>query len=416
LPGQHTTAAHTIRSIVLIWTFGVTVARSVRAPNQFAEAHWLLDYRFGFMKRGLVGSLCSAGADLLGMRMTEHAILLLSGVVAVTLASAVLLLLVRILGRHAWRDGAVVTCLVLVSSPFTVMGAHLVGYFDSLLFLLALASVLLVLRGRWYAAAAVSVVALLTHESYALIGLPLVWLAAVESVTAGQPRTSWHAAIVLLGAPVLAFISIPVIQGFSTEPALLRAQLTQHLESFGFLGDRSQLVALWQTTPLTGFLEEQVRELDNRILDPAVFAVVAPTLLTGLLFIHSSFRIRPFGPTSGVLLAAVCAPLAMHAVAWDTARISTYTIGGATAVLWMLSEGRRPRSASRLVLLAAVPAMVLNAFGRVPLMDAEPDRFTTLTRLLIYLPAFAVTAAAAWRGGGLTPISGSRSEKASYVN
>lgn len=381
-------------AVILIWTFGVTFARSVRAPNQFAEAHWLLDYRFGFMKRGLVGSLCSAGSNLLGARMTESAILLLSVVITATLSVAVLVLLFRILSRHGWRDEAVVASLIVASSPFTVMSGHLIGYFDALLFLFTVASVSLVRRGRCYAAAAVSIAALLTHESYALTGLPLVWLAA--AMPARQVGTTWRAALVLLGAPLLVFISIPIIQALDTEPALLRTQLTQHLEGFGFLGDRSHLVALWQTTSLTEFMTEYGRGVDDRVLDPAVLATVAPTLLTLLLFIHSSFRIRPFGLSSTLLLAAVCAPLAMHALAWDTARIWTHPIASAIIVLWILSEACRPRQVSRLVLLVALPALVLNAFGDVPLMDNEPDRFGNVTRLLLYLPAFGVMAAIAW--------------------
>lgn len=390
---QHSTA-RTLQAIVVIWTFGATLARSVRAPNGFAEAHWLLDYRFGFMKRGLVGSLCGGAADLLGARMTESVILLLSVVTTATLSVAVILLLFRMLSLHGWGDEAVVTLLVLVSSPFIVMSGHLVGYFDALLFLSVLASVILVRRRLWNAAAAVSIGALLTHESYALTGLPLVWLAA--AICARESGTTWRPALVLVGAPLLVFASIPVVQGLTTEPALLRAQLTQHLDGFGFLGDRGYLVALWQTTPFTESLREYGGRADDRVMDPAVLAAVAPTLLTLLLLIHSSFRIRPFGPWSTVLLAAVCAPLAIHAVAWDTARIWTYTIASATIVLWILSEACRPRPASALILLAAVPALVLNAFADVPLMDNEPDRFGNVTRLLLYLPAFALTAAAAW--------------------
>jgi hypothetical protein len=394
LSPQHS-GTRVLPAIVLIWTFAATLARSVRAPNQFAEAHWLLDYRFGFMKRGLVGTICSAGANFVGTRMTESVILFLSAVISVSLWTFVLLLLFRILGRHGWRDEAVVACLVLVSSPFTVMSGHLVGYFASLLFLFALASVMLVRRDRHYAAAAVSILGLLTHESYALTGLPLVWVAAAMSRQ--RTSTTWREALVLVGAPVLVFITIPILQGLHTEPMILRTQLTQHLDGFGFLGDRSHLVALWQTTPAGEFLATYVRGLDDRVLAPAVLATVLPTLLTLLLFTHASFRILPFGAASTALLGAVCAPLAMHALAWDTARIWTYTLASATVVLWILSESRRARPASSLVLLVAVPTLVLNAFADVPLMDNEPDHFSNVTRLLLYLPAFGVMAAAVWK-------------------
>mgnify|MGYP001074915577 CR=1 FL=1 len=42
---------------LVAWAMAVTMARAVRCPNDFAEAHWLVDYRFGFIRRGLAGSL-----------------------------------------------------------------------------------------------------------------------------------------------------------------------------------------------------------------------------------------------------------------------------------------------------------------------------------------------------------------------
>jgi hypothetical protein len=35
-------------SVLLPLTVALTLSRAMRWPNDFAEAHWLLDYRFGF--------------------------------------------------------------------------------------------------------------------------------------------------------------------------------------------------------------------------------------------------------------------------------------------------------------------------------------------------------------------------------
>src|SRR5262249_58668406 len=40
----------------LVWALVVTCLRSARLPNNLATEHWLIDYRFGFVKRGLIGS------------------------------------------------------------------------------------------------------------------------------------------------------------------------------------------------------------------------------------------------------------------------------------------------------------------------------------------------------------------------
>ena len=133
---------------VVIWTFAVTLSRAIRMPNDFSEAHWLLDYRFGFIKRGLIGSICSLVTGALGTEMTPALIALLSAITLCSLSVAMLSLLIRALWRQQMSMDVFVLGIVFASSPFVVMSAHLFGYFDSLLYLLAIASVLLVLRGR----------------------------------------------------------------------------------------------------------------------------------------------------------------------------------------------------------------------------------------------------------------------------
>ena len=51
------------RLALVAWAMAVTMARAVRYPNDFAEAHWLLDYRFGFIRRGFAGTLLSLASS-----------------------------------------------------------------------------------------------------------------------------------------------------------------------------------------------------------------------------------------------------------------------------------------------------------------------------------------------------------------
>src|ERR1051325_6529937 len=67
----------------IAWTYCVTFLRALRPPNDFAEAHWLLDYRFGFVKRGLAGMLLSAFTVPFGIQPSERTIAVVSYVVFV---------------------------------------------------------------------------------------------------------------------------------------------------------------------------------------------------------------------------------------------------------------------------------------------------------------------------------------------
>ena len=43
--------------LILLYTLAFSVGKTLRFPNDWAESHWLMDYRFGFIKRGLAGEI-----------------------------------------------------------------------------------------------------------------------------------------------------------------------------------------------------------------------------------------------------------------------------------------------------------------------------------------------------------------------
>lgn len=371
---------------IVAWTLAVSVARGIRLPNDFAEAHWLLDYRFGFMKRGLVGSLCSVAGAVFGFAMTPAVIVGLSAVTFSCLFAALLLINFRALRRHGADGGALLLALVFAASPFIVMNAHLFGYLDTVMYVLAIAAAALALSGRPFLSALVSVVAMLSHESYLLIGFPLVCLASFLQCTGtDRPRWTRHAAAQCL--PVIAFAAVVVSQSLILDQAVLRQQLTEYLQSFDFIPTRNWRVAKWHTTGFFPFFLQERKFFGERLQDSTVLASVGPSLLAILYFIHAAFRIRPFGRLSIAILAAIACPLAMHAVAWDTARISTYTLGGAFLVAWILAETRKPQGGGACFVLVALPALILNVFAHAPLMDRQIDQFSNLGRALLYAPA-----------------------------
>jgi hypothetical protein len=111
--------------MVIVWTFVVTIARTIREPNDWAEAHWLLDYRFGFMKRGLIGTLCNALAGLFGGQMNPRIIFPLSAVAFCCMSAAILVILYRLSRQHQPGDSVLAVGVMFASSLFVVMNVCL---------------------------------------------------------------------------------------------------------------------------------------------------------------------------------------------------------------------------------------------------------------------------------------------------
>lgn len=376
---------------VIVWTFFATLARGIRMPNDYAEAHWLLDYQFGFIKRGLVGAICHLVTDLSGIQMSPYLISILSAVILFMMSAAFLYLLYRVCRWQQIQPDATVLTVIWVSSPFVVMSGHLIGYFDSLIYLFTIISIGLVFHGRPYLASCVSAVALFVHESFLLTGLPLVWLASVAVVAASDRPRQWKHSLIALCVPLAVFLIISTLPFLTTDHVLLRQQIGAHLDSFGFVPTRSHDIALWHTTTLLEFWQSEHHELVYRLLSPRMWFLTGPTLLVLFVCIHAWFRIRVFSPFSMLLIGVVCLPLAIHALAWDTVRIATYPLGSALITLWILVETRTIREQVVEILpMIALPAMAVNILGKTPLMDTEMERFSIPMRAIIYFPAMVL--------------------------
>jgi hypothetical protein len=120
-----------------------------------------------------------------------------------------------------------------------------------------------------------------------------------------------------------------------------------------------------------------------------------PAVAVWLLFIRQSLRAA--NTPRGLAVAAGLLPflpLALHLIAWDTARIWAYPIVVALLVGWvacLAAEPMRLRAAdSRLLTMLGLLTLPLNVFGRVPLMDWRVERFSTVWRALLYSPLLIV--------------------------
>ena len=80
---------------VIVFTLLVTIGRSLRLPNEFAMTHWLFDYRFGFMKRALVGASVGVVTNLAGVPLSPTGIATLSLGLLVAFFGVLLMVLFR---------------------------------------------------------------------------------------------------------------------------------------------------------------------------------------------------------------------------------------------------------------------------------------------------------------------------------
>lgn len=443
---------------LVAWAMVVTMARAVRGPNDFAEAHWLIDYRFGFVKRGLAGSVYSLLAGTGLVPQSAAAIAVLSFVVLAALAVALLVLARRVRDSKADPALSFAAASVFATSPFVVMAAHFTGYLDHLIVIVAIVAAWLAARGRSWPAAVLAAVGVLLHESFLLVGLPLVVVATsiapaeplsagfapldgaprnaappgsapVDAVSAsalspepvplgsappGAPRpkaVAWRARYLPFVLPLAAALALSLSEALLLDLSLLRQQLTARLAAFPFVaGDMHVFVPEWLTTGSWENLRGQSHAFWRRLGDPNLLRLMAPSALFLAVCAALSARGARRPSLAALIGIATASPLLLHLVAWDTARIWTFTIVAAFACAWLIAvaaDGDRgagravqPRT-TRLLLAGSVLIVVANMLGRSPLMDGEAERFSNPMRLFLYSPFLAGAALVlvdGWRG------------------
>ena len=375
---------------LVVWAMVITLLRAARLPNDFAEAHWLIDYRHGFIKRGFIGTFTTILSRCGIASQTESAIAAFSFFTLVLFCLILLYASLRILSTLRWDIASFLLILVFTTSPYMVMSAHLVGYFDNILVVLSFTSALLALRNHSWPAAGLAALAVLIHESFILVGFPLILLAIyLQAVRLSNGKFSLRQ-FVPFALPIFAFLCLVISRTFFINREHLRRMLWMHLTTFDFIQNgRNTRVPIWLTKPFLEYLEAEGPQFLDRITDPYLILAIIPSVLVILCFTVCHFRIRPISIQFSSIVVVTFAPFLMLAVAFDTSRIWTYPLLCAFGCAWLHCEAFPPNNRcnrSSLLILLAIPTLVLNAFVRIPLMDGEIERFTIFERALLHAP------------------------------
>jgi hypothetical protein len=372
-------------AIVLVWTLAVTCLRAARLPNNFSKEHWLIDYRFGFVKRGLVGSLVSVVARLLGRRPTEALINGLAIACFLGFCGVLGWVFARMLRRSRWSPAVVLAVLVFASSPFIVMSAHLIGYYDNIIIVLTIVSLALLLSGRPWTAGVVQAIAILVHENTLLVGFPVFCWTSWRLRTRCPSRARWRVAPLLL--PVVTFVLLTVSQ--SLAPHRLERSLTGYLSTYPFVAGTIADVRVphWITITFYDSYRLHQGRFEERMLSQTMISLVLPPVLAILGVLFEGGGVAAVSADALALVGICLLPQAMHVMAWDTSRIWTYAIVCAFLLLWVdveLGPGRR--TTVQFVVLLSLVTLVVNAIAVTPLMDGLHDRLDVTLRLLLYAP------------------------------
>jgi Gpi18-like mannosyltransferase len=368
----------------ITWTMIATILRAWRNPNDFAEAHWLLNYDFGFVKRALPGEILSLIATIFSRPITAELIACVAMVISLIFYLILLYISWRILARSQWSSSAILIIIVFACSPFMVMSAHINGYYDSIVILLGVCALYLIQKQKIWLAAFLLGLSLLVHENAILLIFPVFCLSWLLIREQQQQTNQRPLPFVPLLIPPLVFMLI-MLGMTALENKAFVGLFTEKLTAYSFIAeDRNTLVPDW----IIGGMDESLRpHMGETLLYLGSMTnqhLITPTVLVILFFVAASFG-KASGNKALLMLIGVClAPQLMHLVAWDTHRIWTYSMVTSFLALWVYSENKTIIHHQHSINVIYLVAILLNVLMITPLMDGEYDQLYDLDKRLLY--------------------------------
>lgn len=387
---------------LMLWSLAVTVMRALRWPNDWAEAHWLISYDFGFVKRGLPGTLLS----LFGGDGSAWAIQIISSVLLVLFFLLLFWLCWRVIRSTEWGIEGLLVGLLLLTSPYVVMASHLNGYFDHMIIMVSVMACLLVAKNQILLSALSIAIGVLIHETLFLVGFPNVvffamLLHARQTNASGAGRFFLNFIIrykSLLMIPMAVFLCLVFYQSFFLDATVIKSQLIAHMSGFDFIErGRNTIVPTAFTHSFVDYLLDQGPNVINRITNPIYLTQIGIPL--SVMGYYGFYKLHNIGSRSMlyvVFSAVILSPLLLHLIAWDTSRIWTYPLITTFLGIWSITQIHPQKSVktedslSFVVLVLAV--LVFQFFISTPLMDGAYERFSDAVRCLLYAPTLILLA------------------------
>jgi len=379
--------------LILLYFYALvfSILKTIRLPNDWSEAHWMLDYRFGFIKRGLAGELFGWLSE-----KNEFTILVLSAGILFLLYFLIFMIAVKETDTRKNSFYSILFFLIFFLSQYIVFSAHLIGYLDHVVFLMTVLSVFLIKKRNIFLASVVAAVSIFIHEISFFLLLPVSCFALILTECRQFPVKSFFSLnllkklALLLSLPVLTTFAVSMYQEMNGADYF--NTVFNYLNHIPFIAHKAaDSVSSAYTKSFSYYFKEQSGHFIQRLFISKATVFYGIPMIFSLWMIFKEFRLQKNLPIFALLIIISFVPLLLHAVAYDTYRIWSFPFMIMFLSFWILSskstETPEPHENISLTELAvftvsfALVTMIPNS-----LFDDQVERFSLPIRLIMVLP------------------------------
>lgn len=379
--------------LILLYFYALvfSVLKTVRLPNDWSEAHWMLDYRFGFIKRGLAGELFGWLSE-----KNEFTILVLSAGILFLLYVLIFMIAVKETGTRKNSFYSILFFLIFFLSQYIAFSAHLIGYLDHVVFLMTVLSIFLIKKRNIFLASVVAAVGIFIHEISFFLLLPVSCFALIVTECRQAPVKSFFSLNLLKKLALLLFLPVLTTFAVSMYQEMSGADyfntVFNYLNHIPFIAHKAaDSVSSAYTKSFSYYFKEQNGHFIQRLFISKATVFYGLPMIFSLWMIFKEFRLRKNFRLFAVLAVVSFVPLLLHAVAYDTYRIWSFPFMIMFLSFWILNlkstEIQEPYENISLTELAvftvsfALVTLIPNS-----LFDDQVERFSLPIRLIMVLP------------------------------
>jgi hypothetical protein len=309
------------------------------------DFYWMIDYRQGLIKRGLIGSLFH---PILAMEPWQHALGMVVWIHLAGCAAIVCILAWLFAFAVEWAKSSldrVTVCLAfltLMCSPLMPSLGYIVGYLDVYAILFALVGVLLILREQYVTAAIVAGAGPLVHESFVFLWAPIAIMLAWSSVVTKQRVPG---KLIAMSFPALSAAMLLALHNQAAATALI--------QSLPLPPDVRRRAVFQLGLSLSASFDHMRRiEYPGHLANTAIAMAYCLPPSAGILWANGFVNARRWAPrivsTMLVAILATVAPLMLLAFAWDLSRFLVWAdLSSALVLIGWGAPALMPRSGER---------------------------------------------------------------------
>ncbi|WP_175528924.1 hypothetical protein [Granulicella pectinivorans] len=378
----------------------VSILKGLHRPSDWAATQALIDYHFGFVKRGLFGATVAHWFHLEHYARFVVLSFLLLGVLFLSFG------LLAFRSRFFSNTGSAALVILFVSSYSVTYLTDLVGYMD---ILLALLTILLVsirkTRMRFYAALPLCLLAPLLHEMFFIVFLPtILFTFLMDGLLTERPKernSAW------IGGGSIALLAAAITLRTSLESSLSAVHVREIQQVLAARSDFPLYGEFFKVLSRSGkdnlILMQGVILHDHRwgfnfIVSLFVFGPTAILLWLGIRkLLASLLPVSRSGYASFVAAVAVASPVFMNFLGLDNSRWNALVCLNAALLFLVLLRFSPNVKWSPAFLRAVLLFTALNMATEYRLMNTLPGNAFPFTNSTI-------DAIQSIRHGGLVPV------------